>query len=186
MNHMIITISGTPGSGKNTIANGLAKALKIKAYFIGDLMKKLAEKKKISLMKLSRQAEKDKKIDNYLDKELKKLAKTKKNFVITTRTGFFLLPKSIKLFIKCKTKIAAERILKDVKAKKRKSESEIKTIKDAVKLVKNRIKSEKKRYKKYYGINFTKESNYDFVIDTTNLDKKTAIRKVLEKIVERL
>ena len=61
MNYMIITISGTPGSGKNTIAIGIAKALKIKAYFIGDFMKKLAEKRKVSLIELSKQAEKDKK-----------------------------------------------------------------------------------------------------------------------------
>ena len=179
---MIITISGTPGSGKSTVGKGLAKALKMKFISIGDLMKSLADKKKLSLIELSKQAEKDEKIDHYLDKELKKLSKKEKNLVVTTRTGFFLLPKSIKIFVKCNLKIAAERILRDVKKKKRKSESEIKTSEDALKLIKDRLKSEKKRYKKYYGIDYLDEKNYDYILDTTKLDINSSIKKALEYV----
>ena len=152
----------------------------MKFVSIGDLMKNLADKKGISLIELSKQAETDEKIDKYLDDELIKLAKKEKNLVITTRTGFFLLPKSLKIFVKCDPKIAAERILRDVKKKKRKSESEIKTFEDALKLVKDRLKSEKKRYKGYYGIDYLDEKNYDYILDTTKLDIKTSIKKTLE------
>ena len=137
-------------------------------------------------MELSKQAEKDEKIDHYLDKELKKLAKKEKNLVVTTRTGFFLLPKSIKIFIKCDPKIAAKRILRDVKKKKRKSESEIKTPEDALKLLKDRLNSEKKRYKKYYGIDYLDEKNYDYILDTTKLDINSSIKKSLEYLKTKL
>ena len=36
---MKITISGKAGSGKSTIARGLAKKLELKHYSIGDLMR---------------------------------------------------------------------------------------------------------------------------------------------------
>ncbi len=183
MNCMIITISGTPGSGKSTLAKGLSKTLKIKHYSIGDLMKSLARKRGISLLKFSKLAETDKSIDKQLDDELLKLAK-KKNFVIDTRTGFFFIPDSIKIFLKCKTKVAAGRILKDVLKKKRKTESEIKTLRDAIKLVKKRTKSERKRYKKYYGIDFLKKKNYNIILDTTKLTKKETINKTLAKLMK--
>jgi len=179
MNPMIITISGTPGSGKSTIAKALAEKLGMKHYSIGDLMKNLAKKKGISLMEFSKQAEKDEKIDHYLDDELVKLSKKEDDFVIDTRTGFHFIPDSIKIFVKVSPEVAAERLLRDVKAGKRKTESEVKTKEDALKLVKERLESEKKRYKQYYGINFLDEKNYDFVLDTTDLDIDSSIKKAL-------
>ena len=64
---MIITISGKAGSGKSTIAKELAKKLKLKHYSIGDLMRQIAKEKNISLIELSKLAEKDNSIDKELD-----------------------------------------------------------------------------------------------------------------------
>ncbi|RLE45969.1 hypothetical protein DRJ25_04880 [Candidatus Woesearchaeota archaeon] len=183
---MIITISGTPGSGKSTIAKGIAKILGMKHHSIGDLMKRLAQKKKISLIELSKKAENDEKIDLGLDSELKRLAKTEDNFVADTRMGFYFIPNSIKIFVKVKPEIAAKRLLKDVKAGKRKTESEAKTLQEALRLVKERLDSERKRYKKYYGVDFTDEKNYDFVMDTSKLDIKKSLDKALSFIRTRL
>jgi len=66
---MIITISGKAGSGKSTVAKQLAKKLNLKHYSIGDIMRKLAKEKNISLNELSKLAEKDKTIDLTLDKK---------------------------------------------------------------------------------------------------------------------
>ena len=54
---MIITVSGTPGSGKSTIAKALAKNFRLKYFSSGDLMRNLAEKKGISLAELNKLAE---------------------------------------------------------------------------------------------------------------------------------
>ena len=149
-------------------------------------MKKLADEKGLSLMEFSKKAEKDKKIDAYLDEELKKLAKQENDSVITTRTGCHLIPESIKIFVKCDLDITAGRLLKDVKEEKRKTESEIKTKEDALKLVKKRLESEKKRYKKYYGINYLAEENYDFIIDTTGLTPEESVKRVMNFIIEKI
>ncbi len=60
---MIITISGKAGSGKSTIAKQLAKKLGLKHYSTGDFMRQMAKDKGVSLLELSRIAEKDKSID---------------------------------------------------------------------------------------------------------------------------
>jgi len=183
---MKITISGTPGSGKSTIAKALAQKLGMKHYSIGDLMKSLAQKKGISLMEFAKQAEKDVKIDHYLDDELVKLSKKEDDFVIETRTGFHFIPDSIKIFVKVSPEVAAERLLRDVKAGKRKTESEIQTKEEALKLVKERLESERKRYKKYYGIDFLDEKNYDFVLNTSKLDIDGSVKKALAFIKTKL
>ena len=47
---MIITISGKAGSGKSTVAKELAKQLNLQHFSIGDIMRKMAKEKNISVM----------------------------------------------------------------------------------------------------------------------------------------
>ena len=54
--------------------------------------------------------------------------------------------------------------------------------KDAIKLWKERLNSDKKRYEKYYKLNPNDKSQYDFVLDTSNLNQKQVAEKVLEFI----
>lgn len=48
---MIITISGYPGSGKSTIADIIAKKLKLKRYSVGNFRRELAKKRGIRFWK---------------------------------------------------------------------------------------------------------------------------------------
>lgn len=173
---MIITISGKPGSGKSVITKLLAKRLKLREYSVGDYMRKIARKRKISLLKLSKEAEKSRKIDKQLDKWQKSLNK-KKNFVINSRLGFYFIPKSIKIFLDVNSNEAARRIYND---RKRKTEKENITLAQTKRNIKKRIGSEKQRYKKYYNLNPYLKKNYDFWLDTTKLNIKQVVDKVLE------
>jgi len=47
----IITISGTPGSGKSTIAKNLLNKIKAKRIYTGGLWRDLAKEKKMTLEK---------------------------------------------------------------------------------------------------------------------------------------
>ncbi|OYT32879.1 cytidylate kinase [Candidatus Woesearchaeota archaeon] len=183
---MIITISGTPGSGKSTVAKGIAERLGYEHFSAGDFMRKLAEEKNTSLQELMKKAEKNKTIDKMIDEQTKKLAKEKDDFVIDSRLAFHFIPESIKIFLKTDELVAAKRILRDIMRNKRKTESEIKTLKDAENLIKKRLESEKKRYKKYYGLDYLDEENYDFVLDTTGLVPEEAIDKVMNFIINKI
>lgn len=180
---MIITISGTPGSGKSTVAKAVAKALKLKHFSAGDFMRALAADKGVSLAELSKEAEKSDAIDKEIDARNVELFKREDNFVIDSRLAFHFAPKSlkvIKIFLICNTKEAARRIYGDVLSNKRSVESDIKTQKDAEKAIANRIKSEVKRYKKYYDVDYLDEKNYDLVLDTSNISIEQAVGKVMD------
>lgn len=171
---MIITISGKAGSGKSTIAKQLAKELNLKHYSIGDLMRQMAKGRNISLLELGRLAEKDDSIDKELDDKQIEL-KNEDNFIIDGRlTAFFIPNANIKVFLDCNDEVRAERILKD----ERKDEAS-RDINEVIEKIKEREESERKRYEKYYDIDFYDEKLYDLVIDTTNIDVEEVVGKIM-------
>ncbi|MBI5065562.1 cytidylate kinase family protein [Candidatus Woesearchaeota archaeon] len=172
---MKITISGDVGSGKSSVAKLIAEKYKLKHYSAGDFARKLAKKKRITILELSKKAEQDKEIDKEIDASSKELA-NKDNFILDGRMGFFFIPNSTKIFLKTKPEIAAKRIFKQ----KRKEEKEDVSLKETIKAVKRRSSSERKRYEKYYNLDYTNKKHYDLVIDTGN---KT-IKETLEEIVK--
>ena len=172
---MRITISGKAGSGKSTVAKLLSKKLNLRHYSIGDLMRAMAQEKRLSLLEFNKLAEKDKSIDFELDNKLKGLGKTKDNFVVDGRLAAFFIPNAeIKVFLDAADKIRAQRILKD-----KRQQEKSKSLKEAIGSIKKREESERTRYKKYYGVNYLDNKLYTFVIDTTKL---TPIRVVDEVI----
>lgn len=175
---MIIAISGTPGSGKSTVAKAVAEKLKLKYYSAGGFMRDMAEKRGVSLMELTLQAETDESIDRDIDEQTKKLSGD--NFVVDSRLAFHFIPKAVKIFLKVDLKVAAKRVFRDIQAKKRSTEQEFKTEKEVFDALSRRLQSESARYKKYYGVDYLDERNYDFVLDTANLTIEQSIQKVLD------
>ena len=172
---MIITISGKAGSGKSTVAKMLAKKLGLRHYSIGDSMRAMASEKGITLLELNKMAENDKSIDFELDNRLKELGKTKDNFVVDGRlTAFFIPNAEVKVFLDADDKVRAERILKD-KRQHEKSEN----LKEAISSIEKREESEKKRYKKYYGVDYMGRKLYNHVIDTTKLNPNEVVEKII-------
>ncbi len=172
---MIITISGSAGSGKSVTGRELARRLGYKHYSIGGFMREMAEERDISLLELSRQAEKDRSIDEELDQRQIDLAKKKDNFVIDSRLGFHFIPKSVKVFLDADLKVRAERVVADTI----RNEHNV-NVKTAMENIKKREDSEKKRYKKYYNLNYLDKKKYDLVIDTTNLTIEQTVGKIIE------
>ena len=177
---MIITISGKAGSGKSTIAKMLSKKLKLKHYSIGDIMRKMAAEKRMTLLELNKLAEKDKAIDFELDSRLKKLGKTEDNFVIDGRlTAFFIPHADARIFLEANDKVRAQRIMKD-----KRHHEKSKNLKEMLKSIETREKSEKKRYRKYYNVDYTDKKLYNCVIDTTKMAPNQIVDKII-KFVKR-
>lgn len=173
---MIIAISGKAGSGKSTIARLLSERLNLKHYSIGDLMRAMANEKGLSLLELNKQAEKDKSIDFELDDKLKELGKTKDNFVVDGRlTAFFIPNADVRVFLDADDKVRAERIMKD-----RREHEKSKSLNGTISNIKRREESEKKRYKKYYGVDYLDKKLYNYVIDTTRLTPDGVVEKIMD------
>ena len=172
---VIITISGTPGSGKSTIAKFLAKKINLKHYSTGDFMRKIAKERNITLAELGEIAEADLSIDQEIDNWSKKLGETEDNFIIDSRLAFHFIPQAVKIFLDADIKTRVKRIFKD----KRPGES-AKTKKDMEKEILQRQESESKRYKEYYNIDHFDKTNYDLLIDTTDLTPEEITKKIIE------
>ena len=177
---MIITIGGLPGSGKSTAAKYLAKELGMKHYSIGDLRRKMAMEREMTIDELNKLGEKEAWTDKDADKFQIDLGKKEDNFVIDGRLSWHFIPNSIKLFVKADLKKTAERVFKN----QRKSEKKYKNAGEVIDEMKERINSDVKRYKKYYGIkNVYDMKNYDIVINTSRLSIEQMNRKVLGSIL---
>jgi cytidylate kinase len=178
---MIITIAGTPGSGKSTVAKAIAKELGFKHYSAGDFMREMAESRGISLLELTRLSAKDPSIDKEIDERTKHLA-LKDNFVIDARIAFQFIPQAVKIFLKTDLKVAAQRTWKDISSQKRHTEQQLKSEKEVHDAIIERRQIEVERYKKWYNIDISDEKNYDFILDTTSLTQEQSIKKVLDFI----
>ncbi len=174
---MIITISGDAGSGKSTVAELVARRLKFRHYSVGDFMRQIAKKRKLTLLQVSRLAEKDTSIDEELDDMQEELGRTEEHFVLDSRLGWHFIPKSFKVFLKVDAKEAARRIFSD---SKRKGVEENMTIAATAENIRKRKASELKRYKEYYKVNPYEEKNYSLVIDTTELAPEETAEMIIK------
>lgn len=172
---MIITISGSPGSGKSTVAKMVAEELGMKHHSVGDFMRDMAKKRGISLSELGKLAEKGPEVDEELDGMCAKLSK-KDDFVVDGRLCFHFVPDSKKVFLDVDMDEGAKRVFNDL----RPAEKENVTLEDTKESLKRRIESENKRYMEYYGVDIRDKSRFDLWIDTT----KMTVEEVVDRITE--
>jgi len=184
---MIISISGTAGSGKSTVAKKLAKKLNWPYYGMGKLRRRVAKKKGLTLAEYNKLGETDPITDLEVDKYQERLGRSMDNFVIEGRTSWHFIPQSLKIYICVDKKVGAARIYKDLKRSNHRNEDKnLKTYQDVLKSNQKRLQSDKKRYKKYFNIDVFNKRNYDFVLDTTNLNIKQSFTKIYNFVKSNL
>lgn len=171
------------GSGKSTLAKSLAKELGMPRYYMGQIFRDLAKKRNLRLREYLELGEADPKIDKEVDDYQAKLGKTKDNFIIEGRTSFFLIPQSVKLYIYTSPEIAAKRIFSDLKHNhEARNEGNFKNAKEVEQDIKKRLKSDTKRYFKYYKVDVFNPDNYDFAIDTSCISPNKVLKIALDYI----
>lgn len=174
MKKHIITITGFPGSGKSSTAKGVARNLGYEHFSSGDLFRKMAAERDLSVEGINFAAEKSKEIDYQVDKFIENLGKEKNNFVIDSRTAFHWIPDSFKIFLDLDPKIAAERTFLQIQKEGRASQAGS-SIEEVYGNTARRVESEKKRYQDLYQIDYMDKTNFDLVVDTKVNDLERVI-----------
>jgi len=165
----IITIAGKPGSGKSTTGKLLAQQLGYTHTSTGDFMRAMAHKRGMTLDELATLSETDSSIDKELDAHNTEVGKGK-NIIIDSRLGFHFIPHSFKVFLDIDHRIAAERILKNVRdnhTRKNEARYDFDSIDTVAASITKRLANERHRYHIRYNItDHTAPANFDLVIHT--------------------
>ena len=169
---MKITISGPPGSGKSTLSKILSVKLRLELVSMGDVFRKCAHDRCMSLDEFGQIAKCNEKIDREIDEMQKKIANEKDNILIEGRLSGFLVDADLKIWLKAPLEVRAERIAK----------RENKSLPKAMEETSEREDCERERYLKYYDLDIKDLSVYDIVIDSSKWSARE-ISEIVEKSV---
>lgn len=171
----VITIGGEPGSGTTTIAKLLTERLGLELVYIGETFRELAKEHNMTLPQFGDYADTHPEIDFELDKRQINRAQ-RGNVILEGRLSGWLMKnnniKAFKIYLTADLDTRVNRIMgretKDYDLVK----SEILA----------REKCETERFEKIYNINYTDQSHYDLVIDTSNLTPEQIVQKIIDTI----
>ncbi|HDO20577.1 MAG: AAA family ATPase [archaeon GB-1845-036] len=174
MKKIVITVSGPPGSGKTRHAKKIAEIFGLRYFSIGRYFREMAENKGLKLEKFHEEAEKDSRFDREADNITIREAK-RGNVVLDGHLTGWMAKKyaDIKIYLTAPIEARAKRVAKRDK----------KTFEEALKEVKIREESNRKRYLKFYGIDLNDLSIYDIIINTDKWEEKT-VEKALKILIE--
>lgn len=161
---MIITITGKPCSGKNTVGEEFAKKFGFKFLVMGDIFREQAKKFGAkSITDFVKENDKIKIVDKMVDDYVVEVGKTKLNedIVLVSRTAWHFIPKSFKVFLDVSLDVAINRLINA----NRESEK-VATKAQAKKALTSRWENENKRYQELYGFDNNNLENYNLVIST--------------------
>ena len=156
---MLITISGLPGSGKTTVARLVAEELGLEHVYAGDIFRRQAAARGLSLEEYARRAETDHSIDRALDEQMRARAAAGQA-VLEGRLAAFMADaaerSALKVFLDAPESVRAERIVarEGGVAEARLQETQAREASDA------------HRYRQIYGFDYHDRRRYDLVIST--------------------
>ncbi|MGH4140340.1 (d)CMP kinase [Clostridium sp.] len=174
---MKITITGALYSGKSSVAKAISKALDYTYFSVGDLQRRLAVEKGMSITEYNKYML-DNNLDNEVDNRTAEIGKQKDNFIFDARLAWHFIPDSFKIYLKVDLEVAVERSMKDERGKSEKYDSK----EDAKENITERRRLEVSRFKDIYNIDINQESNYNLVIDTSHLSMEEVIEEALDEI----
>jgi cytidylate kinase len=156
---MLITVSGLPGSGKTTVAALVSDRLRLRHVYAGDLFRKEAESRGLTLEDFARLAEQDHEIDRTLDRKMLEVARDG-DVVLEGRLAGFMAHRAglsaVKVRLEAREDVRAERIAK----------REGGGLEDVRRRMQAREQSDARRYRTIYGFDYYDRGLYDLVIET--------------------
>ncbi len=171
---MLITISGPAGSGKSTVAAGLAERLGSEHVSGGDIFRELAAERGLTPLELNRLAEKDDAIDRDLDRRQRDLAADRDDLVLESRLAGWMAGDhaDFRIWLDAPLSIRTERI----------ADREDKPVGTAREETVERADSEALRYEEYYGIDIDELGIYDLALNTARFSPGTVLDIVITAV----
>lgn len=168
-----ITLSGFAGTGKSTVGKLLANALDFEFISVGNYSRKFAlEKFNMTINEFQELVSRKPEIDKAIDSEFQNYCNARNNLVIDYRLGFHFIKDAFHVLLKVSDDEAFKRISHSGRTNEDYSLSAIN--------IRNEIM--KDRFLNSYGVDFTDESNYRLVLDTSFISPEEVVFRILSAI----
>jgi cytidylate kinase len=170
---LFVTISGPPGCGASTLADGLAESLDCGWISGGDIFREVAEERGMSLSQLIAKADEGDELDRALDQRLQTVAEqwgsANKPFILESRLAGWIAGNraDLRIWLDAPEDVRLDRI-------KQREEGEAEMLVREV--------SEAGRYESYYDIDVSDTSFYDLSINTARWTPSVTVELVLAAI----
>ena len=175
---MIITLGGKCGAGKWTLAKKLAEKLWFTIIGIGDIKRDLAKQMWLTIAQRDEIGWKDPTKAHEFDlkfEDYQKSLSLEDNIILDWRMAFWCQPKAFKIFLDVSDEEWAQRVFQA----QRDSDARH-SLEEVLETNKKRNFWHAETYKKLYGVDIFDLSQYDLVIDTTELAPDEIYERVLQ------
>ncbi|MET1124726.1 MAG: (d)CMP kinase [Archaeoglobaceae archaeon] len=174
---MRVAISGPPGSGTTTAAKLLAERFNLKLVSAGEIFRKLAEQRGMTLEEFGKYAEQNPEVDILIDKTQKEIAEREDDIVVEGRlSGYFVRNADLRVYLYADAEVRYERIARREK----------KSLEAAREETRRREEVERKRYRKFYGVDPEDLRIYDLAINSAKFEPEEIVEIVARALELRL
>ncbi len=174
-----ISLAGDLGSGKSTVSDLIVKVTGAEYYSTGRICREVAARYNMNVLEMNQYMETHPEIDHEIDDGIRALSDEDRRLIIDSRMAWHFVRDSFKVYLTTDLNEAARRIFAAGRETERfASESETRD------KIRERRKSEAKRYMELYGVNCKDLSNYSLVLDTTYASPQEVADRILSAAEE--
>ena len=176
MQNLKITISGELGSGKSVLGKLLCDKLFFNLISVGGIQRELAQAYGMTTLEFNKYMETHPELDIECDNKVAEYGRSSDDIILDSRMAWHFVPHAFKVHLIISNEIAAQRIFAD-NQRKNESYSDVNETMEQIRLRKN---SEVKRFKEQYNVEINDYSNYDLVVDTSDITPEKLADHVID------